>query len=144
MAKLEHELTMITSSNGIIFRVTGPWWGWGSPVDSPKRASDADLWCFLWSAPELLSKHQDAGDSRKPLHPSWRHCIDKIYPHDDVITWKHFPHIWAFGSSMDTLHKGPVIWSLTFLWCYYEQTIEQALRWPVIWDAMMPMRPVMH
>ena len=46
--------SMITSSNGSIIRVTGhlcgeftgPWW-----IPSTK-ASDAELWCFLWSAPE--------------------------------------------------------------------------------------------
>ena len=41
---------MMTSSNGNIFRVicefTGHWW-----IPSQK-ASDSELWCFLWSAPE--------------------------------------------------------------------------------------------
>ena len=45
---------MMTSSNGHIFRVTGPLWGeftdhrW-IPLT---EASDAELWRFLWSAPE--------------------------------------------------------------------------------------------
>ena len=47
-------ISMMTSSNGNIFRVigplcgefTGPWW-----IPSTK-ASDAELWCFLWSASE--------------------------------------------------------------------------------------------
>ena len=44
---------MMTSSNGNIFRVAGPLWGeftchrW-IPLT---RASDAELWWFLWSAP---------------------------------------------------------------------------------------------
>ena len=47
-------LRMMTSSNGNIFRVTGPlvrrihrhrW----LPLT---KGSDAELWCFLWSAPE--------------------------------------------------------------------------------------------
>ena len=37
---------MMTSSNGNIFPVTGYLRG---PL---KKASDAELWCFLWSAPE--------------------------------------------------------------------------------------------
>ena len=46
--------SMMTSSNGNIFRVTGPlcreftglWW-------IPRtRASDTELWCILWSVPE--------------------------------------------------------------------------------------------
>ena len=45
---------MMTSSNGNIFRVTGPLWGeftgyWWIPLT---KASDAELWCFLRSAPE--------------------------------------------------------------------------------------------
>ena len=45
---------MMTSSNGNIFRVTGPLRGeftghrW---IPLPK-ASDAEFWCILWSAPE--------------------------------------------------------------------------------------------
>ena len=45
---------MMTSSNGHIFGVTGPlrgesighWW------ISLTKASEAEIWCFLWSAPE--------------------------------------------------------------------------------------------
>ena len=45
---------MMTSSNGSIFRVTGPLCGEFTdhrciPLT---KASDAELWCFLWSAPE--------------------------------------------------------------------------------------------
>ena len=42
---------MMTSLNGNIFRVTGPLCG----VFNDRRTvkdSDAELWCFLWSAPE--------------------------------------------------------------------------------------------
>ena len=45
---------MIMSSNGNIFHVTGRLWGdltdhrW-IPIT---KANDAELWCFLWSAPE--------------------------------------------------------------------------------------------
>ena len=46
--------SMMTSSNGSIFRVTGPLCGeftghWWIPLT---KASDAELWCFLWSGPE--------------------------------------------------------------------------------------------
>ena len=45
---------MMTSSNGNIFRVTGPLWVepngyWWIPLT---KASDAELWRFQWSAPE--------------------------------------------------------------------------------------------
>ena len=46
--------TMMTSSNGNIFRVTGPLCGeiTGYQQTSFIKASDVELWCFLWSAPE--------------------------------------------------------------------------------------------
>ena len=49
---IEH---MMTSSNGNIFRVTGHLCGeFTGPRWIPHiKASDAELWCFLWSASEL-------------------------------------------------------------------------------------------
>ena len=48
------KINMMTSSNKIIFRVTGPLCGeftghWWIPLT---KASDAEVYCFLWSAPE--------------------------------------------------------------------------------------------
>ena len=47
---------MMTSSNGNIFRVTGPLWGesTGHRWIPLTKASDAELWCFLWSALEQI------------------------------------------------------------------------------------------
>ena len=44
---------MMTSSNGNSFRVTGPLWGefTGHRWIPLTKASHAELWCFLWSAP---------------------------------------------------------------------------------------------
>ena len=46
--------SMVTSSNGNIFRVTGSFWRelTGDRWVLLTKASDAKLWCFLWSAPE--------------------------------------------------------------------------------------------
>ena len=43
---------MMTTSNGTIFRVTGPLWGefTGQRWIPLTKASDAELWCFLWSS----------------------------------------------------------------------------------------------
>ena len=46
--------TVMTDIHGNIFRVTGPLWGESTsyrwiPVT---KSSDAELWCFLWSAPQ--------------------------------------------------------------------------------------------
>ena len=45
---------MMTSPNGSVFRVTGPLWGefTGHRWIPLTKASDAELWCFIWSAPE--------------------------------------------------------------------------------------------
>ena len=46
-------------------------WAGNSPVTGEfpaQRASDTELWCFLWSAPEW------GWWSETPLHPLWRHC----------------------------------------------------------------------
>ena len=69
---------MMTPSNGNIFRVTGPLWGeftdhrW-IPLT---RASDAELWCFLWSACEqnVNSKQSWRRWFETPLRSLIRHC----------------------------------------------------------------------
>ena len=45
---------MMSSSNGNIFRVTGPFWvqSTGHQGIFLSKACEAELWCFLWSAPE--------------------------------------------------------------------------------------------
>ena len=49
---------MMTSANGNIFRVTGPLWKetTGHRWITIKKASDAELWCFLWCAPEQIAE----------------------------------------------------------------------------------------
>ena len=63
----------MTSSNGNIFRVAGPLYGefTGPRWIPPTKASDTELWCFLWSAPELYGwvNNDVAGDLRR----HWAH-----------------------------------------------------------------------
>ena len=49
-----HSDAMMTASNGNIFRVTVPFCGefTGHPWIPHTKASGAELWCFLLSAPE--------------------------------------------------------------------------------------------
>ena len=63
---------MMTSSNGNIFRVTGRLCGeFTGPRWIPcTKASDAELWCFLWST--YLSV---IGDATAPM---WRHWNDVL------------------------------------------------------------------
>ena len=67
----EVKLHMMTSSNGNIFRITGPLCGeFASHLWIPRtKASDVELWCFLWSAPWINGRvnNGEAGDLR-------RHC----------------------------------------------------------------------
>ena len=59
----------MTLSNGNIFWVTGPLWGYstGYRCIPLTKASDAELWYFLWSAPEIngSTNNHDAGDLRR-------------------------------------------------------------------------------
>ena len=61
--------SMMTSSNENIFHVTGPLCGefTGNRWIPLTKASDAELWCFLWSAPKTNSwtNSRDAGDFRR-------------------------------------------------------------------------------
>ena len=56
---------MMTSSNGNIFCVSGPLWGefTGHRWILLTKASDAELWCFVWSALEQTVE-QTIGDLR--------------------------------------------------------------------------------
>ena len=56
---------------------TGPWW------IPHTKASDAELWCFLWSASEengWINNHE-AGDLRR------------YHAHYDVIVMTYWPHM---------------------------------------------------
>ena len=70
---------MMTSSNGNIFRVTGYLCGeFTGPRWIPRtKASDAELWCFLRSAPnKRLSKQWWGWWFETPSCPLWRHRND--------------------------------------------------------------------
>ena len=60
---------MMTSSNGDIFRVTGPFSGesTGHRWIPLTNASDAEFWCLLWCAPEQTAEqnNRDTGDLRR-------------------------------------------------------------------------------
>ena len=53
-ALVHSSFSMMTSYNENIVRVTGPLWGesTGHRLIPLTKASDAELWCFLWSAPQ--------------------------------------------------------------------------------------------
>ena len=72
---------MMTSSNGNIFRVTGPLCGEfiGHRWIPITKASDAELWCFPWSSPEQTSVNNgDAGYLRRH-HAHYDVSVIRIY-----------------------------------------------------------------
>ena len=72
---------MMTSSNGNIFQVTGPLCGESQWIPLTK-ASDAELWCLLWSAPWINGwvNNGEAGDLR-------RHCNEEFSkPNCDLLS----------------------------------------------------------
>ena len=98
---------MMTSSNGNIFRVTGPLCGefTGNRRIPCTRASDAELWC----PNKRLSKQSWVWWFETPSHPLWRHCnahfrrtmplvvsgymlaaqFISVYPGLDPLQWCH-------------------------------------------------------
>ena len=77
---------IMTSSNGNIFRVTGHLCGefTGNQWITRTRASDAELWSFLWSVDlclnKRLSKRWWGWWFETSSRPSWRHCNGGFWP----------------------------------------------------------------
>ena len=70
-------INMMTSSNGNFFPVIGPVCGefTGHRWIPLTKASDAELWCFLWCAPEQTVVQQSrCWWFEMQLHSLWRHC----------------------------------------------------------------------
>ena len=71
------KVSMMTSSNGNIFRVTGPLCGefTGLRWIPHTKASDAELWCFFdLHLIKRLSKHSRGWWFETLSRPLWRHC----------------------------------------------------------------------
>ena len=79
------DFLMMTSSNENIFRVTGPLCGeFTGPWWIPRtKASDAELWCFLYLRPNKRLRKQRRDWWFETLsNPLWRHCnVFDIYTH---------------------------------------------------------------
>ena len=83
---------IMTSWNGDIFSVTDPLWGEsnGHRWISPTKASDAEIWCFIWSPPEKnrLSKQSRRRWFETPSCSLWRHCSDKTTAAQKLCTYR--------------------------------------------------------
>ena len=85
---------IMTSWNGNIFRVTGPLWGesTGHRWIPHTKASDAELWCFRWSTPQLTVEQtmETPGDLRR----HWAHYdVIKMLCDNQQNFWVWWYHI---------------------------------------------------
>ena len=102
-----HIKNMMTSSKGSIFRVTGPSCGesTGHRWTPLTKASDAEHWCFLWSAPEQTAEHT----MEKPviwyvmalIMTSLQWTIDGIFKYDILQIFYKPPHSLKIASIRD-------------------------------------------
>ena len=74
---------VMTSSNGNIFRVTGPLWGesTGHQWIPLIKVSDAELSSFLWSEPQqTVEQTMETRWFDTPWRSLWRHCNIVLQP----------------------------------------------------------------
>ena len=121
---VQESKSMMTSSNGNIFRVTCHLCGefTGHRWIPRTKASDAELWCFLWSASDWVN-NREAGDlrchcghydvivmhyppavfrpgfvGRRTMHGPFTNehaCIEKYGSHTEGLSWELIPHSWS-------------------------------------------------
>ena len=110
----------MTSSNGNSFRVTGPLCGefTGQRWIPLTRASDAVLWCFLWSAPWINAWVNNLKAGHLRCHRA----------HYDVIVLN--PSVVGFPS------QGPYLKFDVFAVVGPKKLLSKQ-SWPVIWDDVM-------
>ena len=113
LGMLNFGIIMMTSSNGSIFCVTGPLCGdfTGHQWIPHTKASDAELWCFLWSVPWINSRvnNHEAGNLR--CH---RTHYDVRMSCDTPLAWCNASHL-TNGSTV-------FIWKL---YCYWPKDLHQ-------------------
>ena len=108
----------MTSSNGHIFRVTGPLCGefTGDRWIPLTKASDTELWYFLWSAPEqTVQQSIETPVFETPLSSLWRDCnvfVQKGYTRDPcTYCWQQ----WSLNPDVLYLnylqHKGRLLYN---------------------------------
>ena len=102
----------MTSSNGNIFRVTGHLCGelTGDRWIPHAKASDAELWCFLWSA-------------------LWRHCNDIVHQCSST----HFNWVWRHRGRVTPTNKS----SLAEIMAYYHPTGGKPLSETIVGDDVL-------
>ena len=128
---------MMTSPNGNIFRVTGPLCGefTGHRWIPRTKASDAELWCFLWSALWIngCENNREAGNLRG--HRSHYDVIVILGAHD----CNECPSILVSTCSM--MHYGDVIMGaiasqitgISIVYSFFHVQIKENIKTPRHW-----------
>ena len=96
---MDMNLIMMTSSDGNIFRVTGPLcWEFTGPRWIPRtRASDAELWCFFdLRLNRRLSKQSWGWWFETQSGSLWRHCSDYKSTILSPVVWALLPGLFWF------------------------------------------------
>ena len=121
---------MITSSNGNIFRVTGPLCGefTGHRWILLTEASYAELWCFLLSVPWI--NNREAGDLRcHRAHYAVTIIIcNDIYTEWLIKTQDGIQHTFDKNTARHTAH--------TFVTTTHRWQVDSPHKWPVMWKAL--------
>ena len=115
----------MTSSNGNIFRVTGHLCGeFTGPRWIPHtKASDAELWCFLWSASDWVN-NREAGDLR-------RYCA-----HYDVIVMDTI----IFTPSITASRLHGVWWPLLTVASFTKEVEQRLAKRPLVFNGRLANR----
>ena len=100
---------MMTSSNGNIFRVTGHLCGefTGHRWIPRTKASNAELWCFLWCAPNGWVNNGEASDLRRHRAHYDVTVMTKKYPCSNLLIKTRIfkPGFWLSGSKANSQSK---------------------------------------
>ena len=130
---------MMTSSNGNIFRVTGLLCGEfaGHRWIPRTKASNAELWCFLWAVPELTDEQIIVNWwFGTPSRSLWRHC-NELYQYDSCLcpvscrNPVNSGHGVDYGQKTDTCHPPGEISIKHIFWvlligrkCKYQSSLQ--------------------
>ena len=111
---------MMTSSNENILRVTGHvcWEFTGHRWISRKKAGDAELWCFLWSAPAKNGwvSNCETGDLRRHIgHYDVTVMIDKS---DEHTKWQRQKSEVKVTEGKQILPQFRHFWIVTWVWLH--------------------------
>ena len=128
--------SMMTSSNGNFLRVTGHLgWEFTGPRWMPRtKASDMELWCFLWSVwINDWVNNCEAGDLR---------CYRAHY---DVIVMEKIDVLWLHITVLQSSHG--IVWSFIKMFCIWPRIYRvrfELTRNPIVKSNWLYLKPHDH